>query len=182
MRIDLFRCQRKQPLLPIGLKRFPQRRKYGGFGLTLGRFPAELPCRCQPYFHAHLSQDRHGCQESTCAAICSSSVRAASLNVVESLTIIRLAPASANLCSVSRSLAWPKTVMSMVLGSRPAAAASASKVARPILTSSGVTRIGSQPSPQAITRCKTLRAAPPKRTGGWGCCDGFGNDRTGGKS
>ncbi len=67
-------------------------------------------------------------------------------------------------------------------GSRPASFAIRSSAARLSRGLSGVIRFGSQPSPQAMTRCRTFFAPPPSSTGGCGFCAGFGNDFTGGKS
>src|SRR5205823_6050443 len=96
--------------------------------------------------------------------------------------ITRVAPASCNRRSRSRSAGCPCTEMVIFDGSRPASFASRSSVARLSRSCSGVMRFGSQPSPHATTRCSTFFAPPPSSTGGWGFCSGLGNDFTGGKS
>src|SRR2546426_6960467 len=72
--------------------------------------------------------------------------------------------------------------MVIVAGSRPASFAIRSSVARLSRSCSGVMRFGSQPSPQATTRCRTFFAPPPSSTGGGGFFNGLGEDLTrGGK-
>src|SRR5258705_7159114 len=70
--------------------------------------------------------------------------------------------------------------MLMAAGSRPASLASRSRVARFSRSSTGVTRFGSHPSPQATTRSSTRGASPPRSTGGGGFLGRVGVERAGG--